>query len=150
MKFHLSSRNSEILHLGELLLWKSYKVLAKKVQKSYLSLHWKVMQSLKKNWLVVVNLTWVVWWIFTQPFKFHFAIFVQSIWDLSQKKYREAIFHGTEQWCKIWINPDLVVSKMAWVIQWIESKSEKLYIDGLFLKNFRGIMCHDIEGWCKI
>ena len=150
VKFHLSSRNSEILHLGELLLWKSYKVLAKKVQKSYLSLHWKVMQSLKKNWLVVVNLTWVVWWIFTQPFKFHFTNFVQSIWDLSQKKYREAIFHDTEQWCKIWMNPDLVVSKMAWVIQWIESKSEKLYIDGLFLKNFRGIMCHDIEGWCKI
>ena len=90
MKFHLSSRNSEILHLGELLLWKSYKVLAKKVQKSYLSLHWKVMQSLKKNWLVVVNLTWVVWWIFTQPFKFHFAIFVQSIWDLSQKKIQRS------------------------------------------------------------
>ena len=37
-------------------------------------------------------------------------------------------------------------------------KSEKLYIDGLFLskgymfqlENFRGIMCHDTEGWCKI
>ena len=28
------------------------------------------------------------------------------------KKYRGVIFHDTEQWCKIWINPDLVVSKM--------------------------------------
>ena len=28
------------------------------------------------------------------------------------KQYREVIFYDTEQWCKIWINPDLVVSKM--------------------------------------
>ena len=34
------------------------------------------------------------------------------------KKYRGVIFHDTEQWCKIWINPDLVVSKMAWGIGW--------------------------------
>ena len=32
------------------------------------------------------------------------------------KKYRGVIFHDTEQWCKIWRNPDLVVSKMAWGI----------------------------------
>ena len=32
------------------------------------------------------------------------------------KKYRGVIFHDTEQWCKIWINPDLVVSKIAWEI----------------------------------
>ena len=34
------------------------------------------------------------------------------------KNYRGFIFHNTEQWCKIWINPDLVVSKMAWGIGW--------------------------------
>ena len=52
------------------------------------------------------------------------------------KKYREVIFHDTEQWCKIWIKPDLVVSKMAWGIGELSlehSKSEKLYIYGLFL-----------------
>ena len=32
------------------------------------------------------------------------------------KKYRGVTFHDTEEWCKIWINPDLVVSKMAWGI----------------------------------
>ena len=61
---------------------------AKKVQKSYLSWHWRVMQSLKKNWLVVSNMTWGIWWIFTQPLKspkisLRWAIFVQSIWGLS-------------------------------------------------------------------
>ena len=34
------------------------------------------------------------------------------------QKYRGIIFHDTEQWCKIWINPDVVVSKMAWGIGW--------------------------------
>ena len=34
------------------------------------------------------------------------------------QKYRRVIFHDTEQWCKIWINPDLVVSKMTWRIGW--------------------------------
>ena len=29
------------------------------------------------------------------------------------KKYRRVIFQGNEQWWKLWINPDLVVSKMG-------------------------------------
>ena len=32
------------------------------------------------------------------------------------KKYIGVIFHNTEQWCKIWLNPDLVIWKMAWGI----------------------------------
>ena len=32
------------------------------------------------------------------------------------KKYRGVVFHGTKQCCKIWINPDLLVSNMAWGI----------------------------------
>ena len=30
------------------------------------------------------------------------------------KKYTGVIFQDTEQWFKIWVNPDLVVSKMTW------------------------------------
>ena len=32
------------------------------------------------------------------------------------QKYRGVNFHDTEQWCKIWINPDL--QKMAWRTWW--------------------------------
>ena len=32
------------------------------------------------------------------------------------KKYRGVIFHDIEQWCKIWINPGLRVSKVGWGI----------------------------------
>ena len=41
------------------------------------------------------------------------------------EKYRGVIFHDTEQWCKIWINPDLVVSKMAWRIGWTFIRATK-------------------------
>ena len=38
-----------------LLVTKVYNVWATKVQRSYLSWHWRVMHILKKNWLVVWN-----------------------------------------------------------------------------------------------
>ena len=44
-----------------LLLSKVYIVGAKKVQRSYLSWHWRVMQNLKRNWLVFSKLTWGIW-----------------------------------------------------------------------------------------
>ena len=52
------------------------------------------------------------------------------------QKYRGVIFYDTEQWCKVWINPDLVISKMTWRIGWTfisASKVWKLYFDVLFL-----------------
>ena len=56
-------------HFNGLLLSKVYIVWAKKVQRSYLSWHWRVMQNLKKNWLVVWKMTWEIWQIFTRAFE---------------------------------------------------------------------------------
>ena len=53
LNFNVSSGKSENLHFDVLLLSIAYKVSAKKVQKSYLSLHWRVVQTLKKNSLFV-------------------------------------------------------------------------------------------------
>ena len=74
----------EILHFGGFLLSKSYKVSAKNVQKSCLYWHWRMMQILRKNWIVVPNMTWEILRIFTQTLKslkisFWWAIFLQSI-----------------------------------------------------------------------
>ena len=78
------------------------------------------------------------------------------------KTYRRVIFHDTEQWYKIWINTDLVVSTMAWGVEWTFIRAPKslkncTLMGSLYqklirfqLENFRGIMCHDTEGWCKI
>ena len=58
--------NLKNFHFNGLLLSKIYIALAKKVQRSYLSWHWRVMQNLKKNWLVVWKMTWGIWQIFTR------------------------------------------------------------------------------------
>ena len=57
VNFHANSWKSENLHLMVSFCWKDI-VLHEKVQKSYFSWHWRVMQSLKKNWLLVSKMTW--------------------------------------------------------------------------------------------
>ena len=88
INFHATSQKPENLHFDRILLPKVYKDLDEKIQKGYVSWHWRVMQSLKKNWLFVPRMTWGIWWLFTQPLKslkisLWWAIFVQSIWGLS-------------------------------------------------------------------
>ena len=41
---------------------------------------WRVMLNLKKIWLLVSNMTWEIWWIFTQPFK---SLKISFRWALS-------------------------------------------------------------------
>ena len=57
------------LHFDWSPLCKVYNVWPKKVQRSYLSWHWRVMQNLKKNWLVVWKMTWGIWQIFIKTFE---------------------------------------------------------------------------------
>ena len=46
--------------------WPKYIIFElRKVQTSYLSWCWRVMQNLKKNWLAVWKMTWRIWQIFT-------------------------------------------------------------------------------------
>ena len=53
-------------HFNGLLLSKVCIVWAEKVQRSYLSWHWGIMQILKKEWPVVWKKTWEIWQIFTR------------------------------------------------------------------------------------
>ena len=66
VNFDLSTLNSQNFHFDWFLLCKVYNVCPKKVQRSCLSWHWRVMQNLKKNWLVVWKMTWRIWQIFTR------------------------------------------------------------------------------------
>ena len=118
-----------------------------------------------KNWLLVSNMTWRVWWIFPQPLKslkicFRWVLFVQSkkVWATKiQKSYLSL------HWTVMKNLNELVVSKMAWGIGWmfitvLKSLKNCVLMMGSFclnytlfqLENFIGIMCHDTEGWCKI
>ena len=61
-----STQKSKKLHFDWSLLCKVYNVWPKKVQRSFLWWHRRVVQNLKKNWLVVRKMTWGIWQIFTK------------------------------------------------------------------------------------
>ena len=64
VNFDLGTQDSRNSHFDWFLLCKVYNVWPKKVQKSYLSWNWHVMQKLKKNWSVVWKMTRRIWQIF--------------------------------------------------------------------------------------
>ena len=53
-------------HCDWSLSWKVYNFWPQIAQRSYLSWHWRVMQNLKKNWILVWIITWGIWQIFTR------------------------------------------------------------------------------------
>ena len=139
----------------------------KKVPSSYLSWHRRVNAKFKEkltcgfkyNMSNLVNFHPTI----KKPENFFLmGSFYLKYTRFELQKCRGVIFHGTEQWCKIWINPDFVISKMTWGIGWNfigALKNLKNYtFMGSFctkhimfqLENFIGIMCHDSKRWCKI
>ena len=56
-------------HFNGLLLNKVYIVCTKKLERSYLSWHWRVTQNLKKTWHAAWKMTWGIWQIFTRALK---------------------------------------------------------------------------------
>ena len=106
------------------------------------------------------------WWNFTwtvKTLKFCtlMSFFCPNHVHFQLKKYRRFISHDTEEWCKVWINLELVISKMEWGIGWTFIKALKnlkicalmgfFYPSVMFqLEHFRKIMCHDAERWYKI
>ena len=60
------SKVSKKFPFNGLLLSKVFIVWSKKVERNYLSWHWRVMQNLKKNWLVAWKMRWGIWQIFTR------------------------------------------------------------------------------------
>ena len=65
VNFNVSSGKSGNLHFDLLLLPIAHKVSAWKVQKNYLSWHWKKIQTVKKSWLLIWKMTWGIWRILT-------------------------------------------------------------------------------------
>ena len=76
VKFHVSSRKSGNLNFHGLFLSKAYKDLDEKVQKSYVSWHWWVMQSLKKT-----DSWFQKWHEKSSPSNFNFSDFLLLAWS---------------------------------------------------------------------
>ena len=159
VKFQVSIRKSEVLHFDGLLCPNHINFKLKKYRKA-------ISHSMKSDAKFKEKLIWHDEFGEFSPnhskvkFDFH-GFFLSIVYEVWAKKYRVVVFHGTEQ-CKIWINPDLVVLKLAWVNQWtfirVLKNLQICTLMGSFcqmyimfqLENFRGIMCYDIGRWCKI
>ena len=105
VNFNVSSRKSENLPFNMLILPIAYKVSAKKVQKNYLSWHWKEIQTLKKNWLFVWKMIWGIWWILTwavESLKIYtlMGYFCRKYVVFKLKKYRGVVLRKIMLWHK--------------------------------------------------
>ena len=110
--FDWSIENSPNLYFDRLLSLKVYKISAKKVQRSYVSWHWRLMQDLIKKTQFVVSKMTRICWILIQALKSlensHFD------WSLLCKTYNvwpKRFVHDTEGWCKSWRKTDLWFGK---------------------------------------
>ena len=151
---------------NRLLLSKVYIVPAKKVKRSYLSWHWRVMQNLKRNWLVISKLTWGIWRILTRALEslknFHFNRLLLSkvyiVWTkILQRSYLSWYCRVTQNLKKNWP----VVWKMTWAIWQIFTRALKSVKIGTLMGSFclkqkmyqlkisRRVMCHGNEEWYK-
>ena len=81
----------------------AYKILDEKLQKGYVSWHWRVLWSLKKNWFLVLKMTQGTWWILM------WTVASLRIWTLmcyfcwrdiifEPKKYKGIMCHKTGKW----------------------------------------------------
>ena len=96
--FHQSViRKSEKLNFYWVFLSKIENVWAYNLQKSYLSWKWRMMQKLKKTWLVNSKLTWRTCWFFTRALEnlkyLHFnGLLLTKVYNVWTKKSTEELF----------------------------------------------------------
>ena len=96
--FHQSViRKSEKLNFYWVFLSKIENVWAYNLQKSYVSWKWRMMQKLKKTWLVYSKLTWRIWWFFTRALEnlknLHFnGLLLTKVYNVWAKKSTEELF----------------------------------------------------------
>ena len=103
--FDCSGEISPNLYFDRLLLLKVYKISAKKVQRSYASWYWRMVQNLKKNWFVVSKMTriwWILIWALKSPKLLCDLCLLCKKYNGWPKRYRGVIFNNTEESCKIW------------------------------------------------
>ena len=124
-KWHEEFGTSSLQHIWKTKNWDFYWVLsfkvqnvwAKNLQGSYVSWQWRMIQNLKRNWLVSSKLTWGIWRILTQALEnLKNLLFNWLLWPkyimFELKNYRGVMFDGTKDWCKIWRKTDL------WFLKW--------------------------------
>ena len=143
IRAHKSLKN---LHFGWSLLCKVYNVWPNKVQRSYLSWHWRVMQNLNKNDLWSGK--------FGRFSPEHLKVSKMGLWWGPLKICRGLMSGDIEEWWKIWID----LSLENWrILTWVFKILKNCTLIGCFwskyiifeLKQYRGVMFDDTENSCK-
>ena len=120
------------LHFNWFLLCKVFNISSSKIQRRYLSWHWRVMQNFKKNWLVVWKMTWGIWQIFTRALE---SLKLGTLMGSFNPIYRGVMSHDNEEWCKIWRGVHLPFQN--WHGQFEEFLPEHLKVSQIFT-----LMCY--------
>ena len=145
------------LHFHGLLLFKAYKDIDKKVQKSYVSWYWRVMQSSKENWLLVTKVTGGIWWILMWAVT-NLKVctltwyFCQEHVKFQLKKYRKIISHDTEDWSKLWRKTFCLRNYMRNLVNFNASsgKSENLHFNRLLFRKVCNAWAKQIQRSCFV
>ena len=103
----------------------------KKIQRSYISCDWTVMQNLNKFDLVVSKMAWGIGWTFITALK---SLKNCTLMDsfcpkdimFQLENFKGIMCHDTEDWCKIWRKTDLWLEK--WLIEfgWFSCEQAKI------------------------
>ena len=103
------------MYLDRLLLLKVYNISAKKVQRHYVSWHWRVIENLRKNWFVVQKRQdfgefWPEHWNVSETCTL-IGSFCAKYITFGLKTYSGVIFYNTKEWFKVWRKTDLCFGK---------------------------------------
>ena len=88
-------------------------VWALNLQWSYVSWQWRMIQELKRNWLVVSKLTWTKQNLTRTLKKYIFFnwLLVIEVYFVWATKVQRSYFHDTEELCKFWRKTDQCFDK---------------------------------------
>ena len=104
VNFYQSIRNSQDFYFDWFLLWKVYNVWPKKVQ-SYLTWHWRMIKSLKENWIVVSKMTRGIWRTFTTA---RHSLKIGTLMGYFIQARKSMSLKFTEELYKLWRRIDLL------------------------------------------
>ena len=140
LDFHGNSWNFGNLNFDGILLFKACKDLDEKVEESYVSWQWSVMQSLKKKLTLDSKYDMRNLGNFNvrscKSENLHFdVILLPIVYKVSAKKHRRIISHDTGKRSKLWRNNFCLKNDMRNLVNFNPSsiKSENLHFDGLLL-----------------
>ena len=79
--------------------WSKYIVFElKKIKRSYVWLHWRLMQNLKENWLVLSKMTWRIWQIFVHRLRNSDFILKSKMLELNKNKNSKQPYRPDAVW----------------------------------------------------